>query len=181
MKGGVPPLGPPGMRGHGGGITLKSALGVGTRIKVLLQCADERPAAIEPARAQTRADTAWAGSGLVLLVDDDERVRVTTEMLLRVLGFDVVSVATGREALDTFDRCGRELRLIMLDLTMPDFSGVQVLRELKERGAEVPILLCSGYSEDDESQRVGREKNAGFLQKPYSLEMLKTRLQGVLG
>jgi CheY-like chemotaxis protein len=170
------------MRGHGGGIALKSALGKGTTIRAFLpHAAEARPDDVKPERAEPQPDTEWTGSGLVLLVDDDDRVRVVTEMLLRSLGFDVVAVASGREALSEFDRRANELRLILLDLTMPDFGGDQVLRALKERQAKVPVLLCSGYSEDDASERIGREGIAGFLQKPYSFDLLKARLREVTG
>jgi two-component system cell cycle sensor histidine kinase/response regulator CckA len=168
------------VRGHGGGITLRSKPGEGTTIKVLLPCAAERVAVLEPHRAQPRPRAEWTGSGLVLLVDDDEQVRVVTDLLLRSLGFDVLAIATGREALIEFDRRASEIRLIMLDLTMPDVSGDQVLSELRQRRADVPVLLCSGYSEDDASRRIGRQGIAGFLQKPYTLDLLKARLQDVL-
>ncbi len=169
------------VRGHEGGVALETAPGRGTTIRIFLPCAGEHVPVTAPTTPSPPPDTEWTGAGLVLLVDDDERVRTVTEMLLRALGFDVIAAATGREALHEFDRRGRELRLIMLDLTMPDFSGDQVLRELKERRSEVPVLLCSGYSEEDASQRVGREGIAGFLQKPYSFALLRARLQSLLG
>jgi two-component system cell cycle sensor histidine kinase/response regulator CckA len=168
------------VRGHGGGITLRSKPGEGTTIKVFLPCAAERVAVLEPDSAQRQPRAEWTGSGLVLLVDDDEQVRVVTDLLLRSMGFDVLAVATGREALIEFDRRASELRLVMLDLTMPDISGDQVLHELRQRRADVPVLLCSGYSEDDASRRVGRQGVVGFLQKPYPLDLLKARLQDLL-
>ena len=165
------------VRGHGGGITLKSKRGEGTTIKVFLPSTEERAAVLEPERTQPRPGAEWAGSGLVLLVDDDQQVRTVTEVLLRSIGFDVLAVASGREALAEFDRRADDIRLVMLDLTMPDFSGDQVLRELRQRRADVPVLLCSGYSEEDASQRIGRQGIAGFLQKPYPFDLLMARLR----
>ena len=68
------------VRGHGGGISMRTALGVGTTIKVLLPCSD-RPA-VTVARLKSEAVEEWSGSGLALLVDDDARVRTVTEHLL---------------------------------------------------------------------------------------------------
>ncbi len=166
------------VRGHGGGISVESAPGVGTTIKVFLRCAEAHLPAAKRAE-QTGPAANWTGSGLVLLVDDDEHVRVAGEMLLRSLGLDVVAVASGREALTVFDQRGQALRLIMLDWTMPDFGGEQVLRELERRHAKVPVLVCSGYGEAGGSRNHGLV--ASFLQKPYSLDMLRTQLQKLLG
>jgi CheY-like chemotaxis protein len=63
---------------------------------------------------------------------------------------------------------------------MPDFSGDQVLRVLRQRRSDVPVLLCSGYSEEDASQRIGCQKRVSFLQKPYPFDLLKARLQDLL-
>jgi len=169
------------VRGHGGGIALRTTPGDGTTFKVLLPSAEVPAPALEPDRSRQRPNAEWTGSGLVLLVDDDERVRVVTELLLRSIGFDVLAVATGRQALVEFDRYADELRLVMLDLTMPDLSGDQVLRELRKRRADIPVLLCSGYSEEDAGQRISRQGTASFLQKPYPFELLKSRLRELLG
>lgn len=165
------------VRGHGGGIALTTAPGRGTTMKVLLPCA-ERAVAAPIRQGPEPAD--WTGSGLVLLVDDDERVRVVTELLLRSIGFDVLPVATGRGAILEFERRADELRLVMLDLTMPDLGGEQVLREIRRRRPNIPVLLCSGYSEEETSHRISRQDAAGFLQKPYPFDLLKTRLRDLL-
>ncbi len=167
------------VRGHGGGISLKTGPNQGTVIKVFLPSADRLPPV--PIRKESRPGTEWTGSGLVLLVDDDERVRVVTELLLRSIGFDVLSVATGREAIAEFERRAHELRLVMLDLTMPDLGGEQVLRELRQRRPDIPVLLCSGYSEEDTQSRIARQHTASFLQKPYPFDLLKARLRDLLG
>jgi len=168
------------VRGHGGGIALRTTPGEGTTIKVLLPSADLPAPALESDFTRPRPNAEWTGSGLVLLVDDDERVRVVTELLLRSIGFDVLAVATGHQALREFDRRADDLRLVMLDLTMPDLGGDQVLSELRKRRADVPVLLCSGYSEEDASQWISRQ-GTSFLQKPYPFDLLKTRLRDLLG
>src|SRR5262245_41806299 len=106
------------VRGHGGGIVLRTAVGQGTTIQVLLPCTDKptRPALSHP----PEPTSSWKGSGLVLMVDDDPRVRAVTELLLRDLGFDVLAAASGRDAIREFELHADEIRVVLLDVTMPD-------------------------------------------------------------
>lgn len=166
------------VRGHQGGIVLRSALGEGTTIKVLVPCCDHPVQAAESTSHD--AATVWTGSGLVLLVDDDARVRAVTELLLRSIGFEVLAIATGREAIRVFDSRASEIVVVVLDVTMPDLSGAQVLRELRRRRPDIPVLLCSGYSEEETRRHFSREDMVSFLQKPYPFEAFKARLQSLL-
>ena len=166
------------VRGHRGGIVLSTAEGAGTTITILL------PGAVEPAPPappDRRLSDDFQGQGLVLMIDDDERVRRVTELLLRGLGFEVASIGSGREALEAFQTLGPRVRLVLLDMTMPDLSGEQVLTELRKMDAAVPVILCSGYDEHEMLRRVPLDQVSGFLQKPYRLEVLKQKLREALG
>jgi PAS domain S-box-containing protein len=166
------------VRGHGGGLTVRAELGVGTTIKVLLPCSDR--SATDVARPKPDAASEWEGSGLAMLVDDDRRVRSVTEHLLRSIGFDVCAFGTGREAIREFERRGEEVRLVILDVTMPDLNGEQVLTELRRLRSDIPVLLCSGYSREELRQRFSPEDIAVFLQKPYPFDVLRARLRDLL-
>jgi PAS domain S-box-containing protein len=166
------------VRGHRGGITLKSTLGSGTTIKLLLPCS-HRPAT-SLMRGKPEDTLEWTGAGLTLLVDDDARVRTVTEHLLRSLGFDVCAFGTGREAILEVERRGQDVRVVVLDVTMPDLNGEQVLREMRRLRPGIPILLCSGYSQEELNQRFSPEDMAVFLQKPYPFEALRARLRELL-
>ena len=69
----------------------------------------------------------------------------------------------------------------LLDVTMPDLSGDQVLEELRRRRADLKVLLCSGYAEEEMQQRFSSQDMASFLQKPYTRKALGTRLKHLLG
>jgi len=163
------------VRGHGGGIVLRTALGRGTTMRVLLPCSTER--ATNLARRGKQVASEWRATGVVLLVDDDARVRTVTELLLRDIGFDVVATSTGRDAIREFERRAADVRLVVLDVTMPDLGGDQVLRQLRRRRANIPVLLCSGYSEDEMRDRFSPEDLAMFLQKPYAFDLFRARLR----
>lgn len=167
------------VRGHGGGIVLRTVLGKGTTIKVLIPCTDKPARRALPQRGEPTSS--WSGAGLVLMVDDDPRVRGVTELLLRDLGFDVLSAASGRDAIAEFERHADEIRVVLLDVTMPDLSGDQVLEELRRRRADLKVLLCSGYSEEEMKGRFSSQDMANFLQKPYTRQALQTRLESLLG
>ena len=167
------------VRGHGGGIVLRSALGTGTTIRVLLRHGGQTP--VRAPSPEVDPASLWAGHGLVLLVDDDSRVRIVTTFLLRDLGFEVIEAASGRDAIAEFARRASEVRFVMLDVTMPDLSGDQVLLELRKIRPNVPVLLCSGYSEEELRSRFDSNDMETFLQKPYLLNALKARLRLLLG
>jgi CheY-like chemotaxis protein len=103
-----------------------------------------------------------------------------TEHLLRSLGFDVCACATGLEAIREFERRATEIRVVVLDVTMPDLNGEQVLKELRRRRHDVPVLLCSGYSQEELSQRFSAEDMAAFLQKPYRFDAFRGCLRDLL-
>jgi two-component system cell cycle sensor histidine kinase/response regulator CckA len=167
------------VRGHGGGIVLHTTLGKGTTIKVLLPYSN--PPLLRAPTLDARVPSAWSGHGIALLVDDDPRVRTVTTLLLRDLGFEVIEAASGRDAIAVFARRAPEVRFVMLDVTMPDLSGDQVLQELRNIRRDVPVLLCSGYSEDEMRTRFENKDMETFLQKPYTVRVLKERLQHLLG
>ena len=163
------------VRGHGGGIVLRTAVGAGTTLRVLLPASAEQPTNVT--RREPRASAEWHTQGVVMLVDDDARVRMVTELLLRDVGFEVVAMGTGHEAIEEFERRSAEISVVVLDVTMPDLSGDQVLRELRLRRPDVPVLLCSGYSEDEMRDRFSERDLATFLQKPYAFESFRARLR----
>jgi DNA-binding response OmpR family regulator len=114
----------------------------------------------------------------VLVVDDDESIRVALERALRLEGFAVQSAAGGLEALDLVDQ--DQPAVMVLDVTMPDISGVTVTARLRERGVDVPICILS--ARDEVHDRVaGLQAGADdYVVKPFELEELIARLHALL-
>jgi CheY-like chemotaxis protein len=104
-----------------------------------------------------------------------------TELLLRDFGFDVLAAVSGRDAIRQFELHADEIRVVLLDVTMPDLSGDQVLEELRRQRADLKVLLCSGYAEEEMQQRFSSQDMASFLQKPYTRKALGARLKHLLG
>ena len=89
------------------------------------------------------------------------------KIALERAGFAVLTATNGREALEVFGAHEHEIAAVVLDLTMPVMGGAEVLRELKAANVAVPVVLSSGYTEEDATTRLDGNGVAGFVQKPY--------------
>ena len=163
------------VRSQHGGVKVESEPGEGSRFTVLFP-------AIESADSQAgvpdAASKAWRGAGTVLLADDEQSLRTLGAKMLSRLGFDVVTAGDGREAVEIFRQRRGEIRLVILDLTMPHLDGAQAFAELRKLDADVPIVLASGYGREDVAARLPGEA-LGVLQKPYSLAKIEELLAGL--
>ncbi|WP_129127560.1 hybrid sensor histidine kinase/response regulator [Geomonas oryzae] len=163
------------IRGHHGAIAVDSEPGRGTTIKVLIP-AGVHQAVTEHAPLPEQDD--WEGSGYLLLVDDEETVRTIGAEMLRELGFSPITASEGWEAIELY-KAIPGIRVVILDLTMPQMDGGQCLIELKKINPDVHVVMSSGYSETELKQKFSGKDVAGFIQKPYSLSTLREVLRGI--
>jgi len=91
---------------------------------------------------------------------------------LQRYGYTVEVTGDGREAVDAFASRPKDFAAVLLDLTMPVMNGEEALRRIREIRPEVPVVLSSGFSEVEASQRFHDQSMAGFLQKPYTATAL---------
>jgi CheY-like chemotaxis protein len=153
------------VRGHRGAVKVYSEPGRGTTFKILLPALAAGAAA---AHRDTRVRSQWtAPAGAVLVVDDEEAVRNIGSRALGRVGFTVHLAADGREALDIFREKQDEILCVVLDMTMPHMDGEETFRELRRIRQDVRVILSSGYTEQDITNRFMGKGLAGFIQKPY--------------
>jgi two-component system cell cycle sensor histidine kinase/response regulator CckA len=163
------------VRGHKGAIKVYSELGRGTTLKLLF------PAASAPPREESvRQRPVLERRGTVLVVDDEEVVRGVAARILGSFGFDVILATDGREGVARFRERQADVTVVLMDLTMPAMDGVDAFREIRALDDTVPVLLMSGYNEQDAITRFAGKGLAGFVQKPFTVEMLRERLLAVL-
>lgn len=165
------------VRGHKGAIKVRSEDGRGTTIKVLFP-PSEKPQKTRLIRP--KAATNWRGTGTILVVDDEEAVRIATKMTLEIAGFDVILAADGREAVDVFQKNNERVCLVVMDMTMPRLGGAEAFTELRRIRSDVRVILSSGYNQTDVTSQCAGKGRAGFIQKPYSPQRLIDMVRGIL-
>ena len=156
------------LRSHHGALGMNTTPGEGTTFRLFF------PSAGAPAlaKAETVEIQAALGAGLrVLLVDDEANIRDSTRHLLESMGCQVDLACDGAEALEKLDS-GEAFSIMVLDLMMPRMDGRQTLAALKQDHPDLPVVLCSGYSE----QEIPGDWTGVFLAKPYTREQLKDAL-----
>jgi CheY-like chemotaxis protein/anti-sigma regulatory factor (Ser/Thr protein kinase) len=162
---------------HGGTIEIAPGLdGRGTTMRVRLPASRTVAAPSEPVVMREVP----AGTGTVLVVDDDELVRRSVASALRSLGYDTLEAEGGSQALDVYRERRRDLRAVVLDMVMPGMNGRATLAAMRAVNPEIPVLLMSGYTINEDIQAVLDDGASGFLSKPYSVEMLARSLADVI-
>jgi CheY-like chemotaxis protein len=166
------------LRGHGAGILVESAPGEGTAVKVLFPPLLPIPEK-EAGDAEASSPAAWKGHGDLLLVDDEEDLRILGVRMLSRLGFSVVTASDGREAVEVYGRSRGAFRGVLLDLTMPRMDGLEAWTELNRIDPSVKVVLMSGFSSEDVVARSEGKGIQGFLQKPFTFEELEKLMSEV--
>ncbi len=110
---------------------------------------------------------------MILIIDDDQSVRVLTERLIKTFGLSSLAAGTGEEGLRLFAAHESEVVAVVLDLTMPDLNGEETFARLRQINPRVPVIFTSGYDKGDE---VIRDGLTDFLQKPFKRDELRSKL-----
>jgi PAS domain S-box-containing protein len=158
------------VRAHGGAINLTSKPGRGTTFQILLPCAGPpQPWRGEPPAASTVQSPGNAGT--LLLVEDEEALRVSVSKLLRGKGFSVIEAGDGSAAIDLI-RAREDIDLILLDVTIPGASSGEVIEEAGRIRSAASIVLTSAYSREMVMRTLGSTPARGFIRKPFRLDEL---------
>jgi signal transduction histidine kinase/CheY-like chemotaxis protein len=160
---------------HAGGITVESAPGAGSLFQVYLPRTLERPSQVVRALALEPA----SGRGTILLVDDEAAVRRPIRQALDLVGYTVLEAKDGAEALQIHADRAHKVDLVVLDVKMPGMSGWAVLEELKRRAPTLPVILTSGYTQENSAPEGAIAPDA-YLPKPYDLAELTAQVRQLL-
>lgn len=165
------------VRAHGGTLYVASAPGRGTAFDLYFPATPGRR--VSSPVVATPAPRSLEGA-CILVVDDEPDVLDATSLLLRELGVEPRVARGGRAAIEQL-RDGLVADAVLLDLTMPDLDGVETLSSIRGEQPSLPVVLMSGFAEDEALAAAGSQRVAGFLHKPFGLEQLVSALRGVVG
>jgi PAS domain S-box-containing protein len=163
------------VRSLDGGISVESKLGEGAVFRVFVPT---HP--LEVVTPET-GDPVVAGpsekGSLVLLVEDEPIVRDMGERMLKRLGYEVVTGSDGHEAVEIFRERKEDIRVVVLDLSMPKVNGWETLTALRALRPDIPVVLASGHDEAQVLRTEHVDRPQAFLQKPYQFAELKAALE----
>ena len=163
------------VRSHKGALKVRSEPGKGTTFKLFLPARDGGGGPAVPAR-----DRAKPMGRKVLVVDDEETVRMVVADMVEALGFEVLTAVDGADGVDKLRAHLPEIALVLLDLMMPSMTGDEAFREMRRMRPDLPVVLMSGFSEREATSHFTGERLAGFLQKPFALDVLRAKLGAVI-
>ena len=167
------------VRGHHGAILVENAGGGGTQIRVLLPAAPIFAAALDTLVVLGEGD--WQGRGTILLVDDEEAVRSLAARMLERIGFEVLVAGDGVEGVEVFSARADTIRCVLLDFSMPRMDGVQASQRMNQIRSGVPIIVCSGFNQQELEHRFEGISIAAFLHKPFRYEQIREAFRAALG
>jgi len=161
---------------NGGSVWVDSEVGRGTTFKVYLP----RVEAAAEAIIATAPPTTLRGSETILLVEDDDQVRVVATDILRRSGYQVIEACNAQEALVHSEQTPMTIHLLLSDVVMPQMSGPELAKRLASARPEMRVLCMSGYTDDSIVRHGVLEAHIAYLQKPITPEALTTRVREVL-
>jgi two-component system cell cycle sensor histidine kinase/response regulator CckA len=120
------------------------------------------------------------GAGTVLLVEDEDPVRIFGARALRNKGYTVLEATSGEAALELLESANERIDLLITDVVMPKMDGPGLVREVRETHPDMKVIFISGYTEDSFRQHLDADANIHFLPKPFSLKQLATKVKEVI-
>jgi CheY-like chemotaxis protein len=163
------------VKNHYGIIRVYSEQGHGTTFVIYLPSSE-----VEETDPSEIDATLVKGSECILLVDDEEGPIEVEKLMLRELGYSVITAENGMEAIDIYAQNTEKVDLVALDMIMPEMSGKATFEELKKINPAVKVLLVSGYSTNKQTEELFELGCNGFIQKPFDIIELSQKLREVL-
>jgi two-component system, cell cycle sensor histidine kinase and response regulator CckA len=172
------------VRQTGGYIFVDSAPGEGAKFTIYLPRWEEKEQPAEAAAAaveqKERATSDLTGSGSILLVEDEDAVRVFSARALRNKGYQVLEARSGEAALQMLTAGEARVDLLITDVVMPQMDGPTLIRKIRPHYPDLKVIFISGYTEDRFRQQLDGREHVDFLPKPFSLKQLAGKVKEVL-
>ncbi len=149
------------VRDHHGAISVYSEVGTGTIFHIYLP-ASETECTSEPVKEEI-----ITGKGRILLTDDEEIIRITAQMMLESLGYEVLLAENGEKAVEIIKREMERIDLVVLDMIMPVMNGKEAFRQIRQLYPECRVIISSGFHKDEDLEQMKKTGLAGYIRKPF--------------
>ncbi len=167
------------VQGLGGAISVETRQEMGTTFHVYIPKAGD----VEAEETDSKPDVMIghrANQERILFVDDETMIIDMAELLLKTLGYDVITCTNGTDAIELIQRDAHRFDLVITDFTMPNMTGIELSRKIKDLRADLPVILCTGYTRSIKPEDALKEGIQAFISKPFSKEKIHKTIKNVL-
>ena len=165
------------VKNFGGDVVVQSEIGKGTSFHVYLPMVEGDEVVLETEKDRVQLPT---GKERILLVDDEKGAIDAIQPMLASLGYKVTARTSSIEALEAFRNKPQRFDLIITDQTMPNMTGKELSKELMRIRPDIPIILCTGFSETIDERRAYKMGISSFVMKPILLHDMANTIREVL-
>jgi PAS domain S-box-containing protein len=164
------------IKNYGGQIIVDSKLGKGTTVNIFLPCADR----IVEKKVQKVEKIPKGKREHILFIDDEEEIALMGKLMLEQLDYTITMITSGKEALKLFRKKPDTFNLVITDYIMPEMTGSQLAGNLLRIRSDIPIILCTGFSEAITSEKAKSLGIREFLMKPLTISATANAIRNVL-
>ncbi len=162
---------------HDAIVEVESEPGLGTSFSVYFRaCQTDK----KKSDSSESSEEVSGGSEKILFVDDDSAILEMSQQLLELMGYQVTLASSGHEALDLIQKLGDSLDMVITDMTMPGMNGIELAQEIRKIRPELPVILCSGYTDVVEEGNTSDMGIGAFITKPMGRNELSETIRRLL-
>jgi len=160
---------------HSGFIDVYSEEGLGSIFSIYLPAADSSVVL----KTRNNKVEIHTGSGLILIIDDEQVMRDTAKFILEECGYTTLLAVNGKEGINLYRDNFKEIKAVLLDLFMPKLNGFETFSDLIKFNPAVKVLLSSGFNKDLVVQQLLNQGAKGFIKKPFTITRLSKAFSAI--